>query len=132
MVTAMVAGFGAGEFPGFGMRSRWAMLLSPVVFVAVFELVRVGADGPTVDAPDLGSVLGVVIAAIGRGFQGVLTLVPLALGAALGAGVARRLCGQPAARPGGSGTTGLVVRRGVAAVVATGSMVFVASTSETG
>ena len=111
-VTAMVAGFGVGAFAGFAMRSRWAMLLSPVVFVAVFELVRVGADGPTVDAPDLSSLLGVVIAAVGRGFQGVLTLVPMALGAALGAGVARRWRGQPAARPGGWGTTGLIVRRG--------------------
>ena len=122
-MTAMVAGFGVGAFAGFVTRSRWAMLLAPVAFVAVFELVRVAADGPTVDAPDLGSVLGVVIAAIGRGFQGVLTLIPMALGAALGAGVARRLRGQPAARPGGWGTTGLVVRRGVAVVVAIGLVV---------
>ncbi|MGS0686799.1 alpha/beta fold hydrolase [Nakamurella sp. GG22] len=122
-VTAMVAAFGVGAFAGFVMRSRWAMLLAPAVFVAVFELVRFGAAGPTVDALDLTNLLGVVIAAVGRGFQGVLSLVPMALGAALGAGVARRLHGQPAARPGGWGTTGLVVRRGVAAVVAIGLVV---------
>ncbi len=122
-VIALVMGFGVGALAGFLMRSRWAMVLAPVVFVAVFELVRVGADGPTVDAPDLSSLLGVVIAAIGRGFQGVLTLVPMALGAALGAGAARRVRGQPAASTGGWGTAGLVVRRGLAAVVAIGLVV---------
>ncbi len=122
-VTALVVGFGVGAFAGFAMRSRWAMLLTPAVFVVMYELVRVGGDGPTVDAPDLTSLLGVVIAAVGRGFQGVLTLIPMALGAALGAGIARRLRGQPAARPDGWGTAGLVVRRGVAVVIAIGLLV---------
>ncbi len=133
-VVALIAGFGVGAFAGFAMRSRWAMVIAPAVFVAVFELARVGADGPTVDAPDLSSLLGVVVATVGRGFHGVLTLIPMALGAALGAGVTRRLRGQPAARPGGWGTTGLVVRRGIAAAAAIGLLllgVFVARPGST-
>lgn len=118
VLTALISGLAVGVACGFLMRSRWAMLLAPFVFVAVFELVRFGADGPTVDAPDLTSLLGTVVAAIGRGFHGILTVLPMVLGAALGAGAARRFRGEPSARPGRWGAVGLVARRGFAAVVA--------------
>ncbi len=124
-LTVLLAAVAVGAACGFAMRSRWAMLLAPVVFVVVFEVARIGVEGPTVDAPQLTTVLGTVVAAAGRGFQGVLILVPMVLGAAIGAGVARRVSGQPAAGPGRRGAAGLIVRRGFAVVV-TASLLLIA------
>ena len=45
------------------MRSRWAILLAPVTFAALFELARMGTDGPMVDSIHLGSNAAVVGAA---------------------------------------------------------------------
>ena len=65
------------------MRTRWAMVLAPVSFVAVFELARIGAVGPTVDRIHLSSTYGILAFAVGRGFHGLVALVPMLLGAAL-------------------------------------------------
>jgi len=119
-LTAMVAGLAVGVACGFAMRSRWAMLLAPLVFAGVFEVVRLGAEGPTVDAPDPGSLVGILLAATGRGLHGLLTLAPMVLGGAFGAGVARRMVGRSAARSGRGRSVALFVRRGGAAVVAIG------------
>ena len=51
---------------GMAMRSRWSLIVTPVVFAAVFELVRIGG-GPTVDAPRA-STYGVIAFVAGRGF----------------------------------------------------------------
>jgi len=77
-----------GCLAGLVLWSRWAMVLSAVVFVAVFELTRLGVDGPMVDGIHP-SFYGTIALITGRGFHGLLALVPMALGAALGAGVAR-------------------------------------------
>ena len=45
MVIALIVGIVSGRVLG----SRWAMLLAPAVFAAVFEVTRLGTDGPTVD-----------------------------------------------------------------------------------
>jgi pimeloyl-ACP methyl ester carboxylesterase len=66
------------------------MLAAPVSFAAVFELARVGTDGPTVDGIEL-STYGLLAFAVGRGFHALVSLFPLAYGAVLGAGLARRL-----------------------------------------
>ena len=47
MAVALAVGLVVGAATG----SRWALLLAPVAFVAVFEVARMGAWGPTVDAP---------------------------------------------------------------------------------
>ncbi len=52
------------------------------------EIVRLPVPGPSVDAIRL-STYGVIALVTGRGFHALLSLVPLAWGAALGAGVAR-------------------------------------------
>ncbi len=119
-LTAMIAGLVVGATCGFLLRSRWGMVLAPLVFVGLFELVRWGAEGPTVDAPDLSSLVGILVAAVGRGFQGIMTLVPMVLGAALGAAAARRVRGETANPSGRLGRTGLIARRGVAVFVALG------------
>jgi hypothetical protein len=89
-LASMLISLGVGAVAGLAMRSRWAMLLSPAVAVVVFELTRLGTDGPSVDAISA-SPYGLIAFATGRGFHGVLALVPMLLGVALGAAVARRL-----------------------------------------
>ncbi|HET9508555.1 MAG TPA: alpha/beta fold hydrolase [Gaiellaceae bacterium] len=113
----MVAGLLVGVVGGFTLRSRWAMLLAPLAFVAAYELVRVGTDGPTVDGIHL-STYGLIALVVGRGVHGVLALLPMALGAALGAGYARHVRGTPARH--GWARAPLYARRAVTALVAVG------------
>lgn len=89
-LAAMALGLLVGLVGGLALRSRWAMALAPVTFVVVFELARLGLDGPTVDAPHW-STYGLIALTVGRGFHGLLALAPMVLGGALGAGTARRL-----------------------------------------
>lgn len=119
-LTTLAVSLVVGGLAGLLLRSRWAMLLAPVVFVGVFELARWRAVGPTVDGLHLGSFYGLVAAGAGRGFHGLLTLVPLALAAALGASRARRLQGHRVAPTGRLGSLARYTRRGVASLVAVG------------
>lgn len=50
----------------------------------VFELVRLGATGATVDGITLSSEYGIMAFAVGRLFHGLLTLLPMAVGVAFG------------------------------------------------
>jgi len=103
-LAAMGIGAVVGFVAGVVMRSRWAMLVAPVFFVGVFELVRLDATGPTVDgftSTLLASEYGVVALVVGRVFHGVLTLWPMLVGVAFGRAWARRRSGGPApGRPG--------------------------------
>jgi proline iminopeptidase len=89
VLATMAVSLLVGAVAGLLFRSRWAMLLAPVTFVGVFELVRMGAQGPTVDAIHLFSTYGLMAFVVGRGFHGLVTLFPMALGAVLGAALAR-------------------------------------------
>jgi proline iminopeptidase len=91
-LTAIAVSVAVGVAAGWWMGSRWAMLLMPVVFAAVFELTRVATVGPLVDGIRLGGggVFGILAFLLGRGLHGVLALLPMILGAAFGAGLARR------------------------------------------
>ena len=109
-VAAIAIGLAVGAVAGVAMRSRWAMLLAPVTFVAVFELARIGTVGPMVDGIPLGSLYGFVAFALGRGLHGVLAVVPMLLGATLGAAAARRLDGDGPDRHGWA-RAGLWTRR---------------------
>ena len=102
-----------GGVAGLVARSRWATLLAPVAFVAVYELVRLSAQGPTVDAIHVGSLYGWMALAMGRGFHGLVALFPMALGAALGAALGRRVNGSVAARG-----MAIVARRAATAALA--------------
>ena len=94
-LSTVLISLGVGGVAGAATRSRWAMVIAPATFVVVFELVRLGTGGPTVDGLHL-SIYGVMAFVVGRGLHGVLALLPMALGAALGAGLARRLSrGRP-------------------------------------
>ncbi len=107
-----------GALAGFVSRSRWAMLSAPVAFAVLFEFARVGTDGPTVDGIET-STYGLLAIGVGRVFHGLLSLFPMILGAAIGAGAARTL--QPVVDRSGR-RAGRYVRRGVA-VLATVALV---------
>ena len=93
-IVSMVMSLTVGGLAGYALRSRWAMLVAPVVFVTVFELARLTVDGPMVDGLHT-SFYGAIAFVTGRGFQALLTVVPMALGAAVGAGMWRSRHGQP-------------------------------------
>jgi len=124
-LAAMVIGAVAGALAGIATRSRWAMLLAPVVFVAVFELVRIGADGPTVDAIRPGSTYGILAFVVGRVFHGLVALIPMMLAAAFAAAWARRDHGDTSVRH-GRARAGLYARR-TFAVATTFGMVALAA-----
>ncbi|MDD7968420.1 alpha/beta fold hydrolase [Actinomycetospora lemnae] len=116
VVVAMAVGAAVGTLAGFVLRSRWAMLLAPVVFAVAVELGRVGVVGPTVDRPQISTFFGVLVLVLGRGFHALVQLLPMVLGAAVGAGLARRRSGAAVAHA--RRRAAQWARRGVAALVA--------------
>ena len=123
-LVAVFASLGLGVFAGYVMRSRWAMLVAPVVVAVAFELRWVWLDGPTVDAPRFDSTFGLLAILLGRGFFFFVCTVPMLLGVAVGAAGARRHA-QVVPSPRLRSRIGRDVRRGVAIVVAVGVGVLV-------
>jgi proline iminopeptidase len=128
IAVALVVGIGAGLVTG----SRWTMLLTPMAFMAVFEVARLNVDGPTVDGIRLGSTYGLLAFALGRGLHGVLVLVPLALGARYGVEAASRLGREATPRlrfgwlPTGGVTVAVAVLAIAIAIPATTAPIFAA------
>ncbi len=85
IVISAGLGFGAGRL----LRSRWAVLITPMAYVVSLELVRLNVSGPSVDPPHP-SLFGAVALVTGRGLHGLLSLLPMALAAAYGCGFRRR------------------------------------------
>ncbi len=110
MAVALAVGLVVGAATG----SRWALLLAPAAFVAVFELARMGSWGPTVDAPASAGMLHVLSFLMGRAPQWLLTVVPMLLGTLVGLALAPRF-GVLVARPMGVG--GWVAASALAIVV---------------
>ena len=124
-LSAIGVSLAVGVFAGWWLRSRWAMLVTPVVFAAVFELTRAGTDGPLVDSIRLSGTFGILAFLLGRGLHAVLALLPLLLGAALGAGLSRHASpGRPATH--GWARAGLVTWRATTAVTAAALLALVA------
>ncbi|GLW08911.1 hypothetical protein Misp01_40410 [Microtetraspora sp. NBRC 13810] len=86
-------GLVVGGAAGYLARSRWAMIGAPALAAVAFEIFRIRAQGPSVDAP-AGSLFGVLAFVAGRGVHGLLALLPMYVGAAYGAGLARRAAGR--------------------------------------
>lgn len=84
VVLSVAAGVVAGRITG----SRWSPLVAPAVFVVALELVRWNVPGPSVDLPHF-SGYGVIVLIAGRGVHGLLSIVPMLLAAAYGAGLTR-------------------------------------------
>jgi pimeloyl-ACP methyl ester carboxylesterase len=106
MGLALVIGLTAGLVTG----SRSSILVAPVIFLIVFELARLGATGPTVDAIQLNSAYGIIAFVTGRLFHGLLVLAPMMVGARFGVTLAHRLGNQQASELnfGGWAITGLI------------------------
>ena len=119
-LTAMVVALLVGVAGGFTLRSRWAMLLAPLAFVLVFELRWLSVDGPTVDGMRFDNAYGILAIILGRGFFGLVALLPMLLGVALGAALARRIRRESARPARMRGRVWLYTRRGVSALVALG------------
>ncbi|MGJ7440466.1 alpha/beta fold hydrolase [Aquipuribacter sp. MA13-6] len=90
VLLSMLAALVVGVLSGALLRSRWALLVAPVLFVVVFEVARTGTSGATVDTVRLDSVLGVLALVAGRGVHGLLVLAPMVLGSRYGVEVAAR------------------------------------------
>lgn len=111
-IWSMAISLVIGAVAGVVMRSRWAMLAAPLSFAVLFELGRLGTDGPTVDTPAF-STYGILALVVGRGFHGLVSVLPMLLGAAIGAGIARSLHG-PDDEPSRHRRVGRWIRRSVA------------------
>jgi pimeloyl-ACP methyl ester carboxylesterase len=85
----MGLGLALGLAAGLALPSRWVALLVPAAHIAALELARVNVSGPTVDLPRLDNLYGLLALVLGRGFHGLVGLLPLSFAAALGAGWAR-------------------------------------------
>lgn len=92
-VVAFLVALAVGAGAGVLSRTRWAALGAPVVYALVFELVRLGTDGPTVDRIRFDSIFAVGAMIAGRGFDLLVVLMPMAVAALLGAAWARRRAG---------------------------------------
>ena len=105
-LTALGLGLLVGMAAGLVSRTRWAMLVAPAAFALTFELGRLDVAGPTVDSIHLDTTYGIMAFVVGRGVHGLLTLLPMVLGAALGAAWARRWWPAEARRTGALHATG--------------------------
>jgi len=101
-LVALGLGMGVGALAGWLMASRWAALLAPAAFGAVFEITRIGAVGPTVDAIRLDGFYGILALVVGRGFDVLVIVLPMVVAAFWGAALARRERGRSAGREDGA------------------------------
>jgi proline iminopeptidase len=106
-LVAMVAAGLLGLVVGALVARRWSLLLAPAAFLVVFEVARVGLEGPTVDAPRL-TVMGLLVWAGVRLVLGLLVVAPMVVGAAWGVQLAPWRA-EPVPRFGTAGRVVLVV-----------------------
>jgi len=90
-LLVLVGGVLVGSLAGLAMRSRWAMLFAPFMHIVALELARPNLLGPTAGAIRLNDVYGVLAFALGRGLYALVAVIPMILGAYLGAVLANRL-----------------------------------------
>jgi pimeloyl-ACP methyl ester carboxylesterase len=110
MGIALATGLAAGRIGG----SRWVLLPLWLAYVAGVELARLDVASPTIDAIRLDNAYGILAFVLGRGFHGLLTVLPMALGVVAGRSLAQQRAGgqSRAGRP--FGTVALAI--GVAAL----------------
>jgi pimeloyl-ACP methyl ester carboxylesterase len=85
MAVSLLIGLAAGYL----MRSRWALLLAPLAYIAAYELARLGIAGASLGMPRFDSVYGIAAFAAGRGFHALLALLPMMVGISIGLAIAR-------------------------------------------
>ncbi|NJO72607.1 MAG: alpha/beta hydrolase [Leptolyngbyaceae cyanobacterium RM1_406_9] len=77
MITSLVVGYSAGWM----LRSPWAMALAPLTYTLAIEVGRFPIIGPTVDELRLNETFGILALILGRGFHGLVGVLPMILGA---------------------------------------------------
>jgi len=93
-LIVMVTSFAVGGVAGLVMRSRWAMLLATIAYMIAIEIGRLHIVGPTVDAIRLNEPFGILALILGRGFHGLVGVLPMLLGVQWGIAIARSLSGN--------------------------------------
>ena len=96
-IIVLLSGLAVGLIAGYAMRSRWVLLLAPLTYILTVEITRLNAVGPTVDAVRLDSSFGILALILGRGFHGLVGILPMVIGAGLGRGLSRRNDGEAGA-----------------------------------
>ncbi|MCL4262932.1 MAG: alpha/beta hydrolase [Anaerolineae bacterium] len=97
-LIVMVSSLAVGLLAGLLMRSRWAMLLAPIAYIIAVELTRLDAVGPTVDAIRFDNTFSILALILGRGFHGLVGLLPMILGVEMGVLTAQHLDGRASSR----------------------------------
>jgi proline iminopeptidase len=98
-VLLLLAGLAVGLLLGRAIRSRWAWVTGPALFIGTYELRWLGVDGPMTDRPPLDSVIAVVPLAFGRAWLALLVLVPMLVGLVYGRVLRSRLGARIAGGP---------------------------------
>ena len=78
-----------GAAGGYLMRSRWAAVLMPLAYIGAYELARVGIGGASLGPIRFDSIYGIAAFATGRGFHGLLALLPMVVGVGIGLAIGR-------------------------------------------
>lgn len=95
-LVVMITGLAVGLIAGLTMNSHWSLLLAPVAYIVAVELARRNAVGPTVDMLRLNETYGLLALILGRGFHGLVGLLPMVIGAGAGVRIARQMAGNSA------------------------------------
>lgn len=80
----LVSSLFVGLIAGLALRTPWTMLLAPLAYILLFELGRTNGLVPTTGAIRLDNSYGLLALLMGRGFHGLVGLLPLVLGAGVG------------------------------------------------
>ncbi len=119
-LALIVIGLGVGLAAGLLTGSRWALLAAPLGYIAACEVMHWGSPVLSMGAIRLDETYGILALLLGRGFHGLVPLLPMVLAVELGVRWAHSLAGQPAwpTRAAGWIPAGLVALALVALVVA--------------
>lgn len=89
-LTVIAVSLLIGLAAGYVMRSKWAIVIAPLAYIAAYELARFGIRGASLEALRFDSVYGIAAFLTGRGFHAVLAVLPMLVGAGIGVALAQR------------------------------------------
>lgn len=108
-LVVMATGAGLGLVGGLVVRSAWVVVPLAVVHVAAIEIARSDVLLPTVHDVRVDSIWGLTALVLGRGVPALLLVLPMVLGARIGAGLTRPRSGRVGTVALGALTLGLAV-----------------------
>jgi proline iminopeptidase len=114
-LLVMATGLGIGLVTGLLVGRAWAIIPVGLAHLVAIELGRIDAIGPTLDIIRFDNMFGLMAIAFGRGLHGILLLLPMVFGTAIGLRMRPRT--RPLGLPIGTALLGLATV-GLAVVVA--------------